>query len=662
MNYISQQVGDFFVQSLLQEGERASIYLAHQISVERDVDLKIISADSSESAAKFHARFYQEMAKIVTLEHLHIVPIYKYGIIEKADSVYIATRLMEGSLADLLAHGEPLPLAHATQIFRQIAGALSFAHQKGVLHFGLKPNNIRFDEQGNAYLSEFALGRIARQRERTPLQGLLLNLAMVYLAPEQIRGESLDERTDQYVLGAILYHMLAGKSPFEATNTSFIDRLVRSKAQLLPDLSTVNPQIFSALNNVVMRALHPAPSERYTSVDEFVSAFDSAMRVGRRGGTRIITGNTPTQSQKAQEKRKPRRFFDVRRWSLWRRINSLFWVMICLVAVFVLLRSSPTQTGAIVEYIRPPMIIPRTRGGIQDSIPTDTEISAALQALGKTRNIAYIACGLESETQIVRAREMSDLAREHQLNYVIYDGGMNEAIQLVRVEQARREGAVVLIVCPLGARVIQSLARAQDAGMAVIITEGCESVEVGVCVGLDNYFLGGQAGQVAANWINAQYTITPRIIHLQQGAPLYLMQRSAGMLDSLYALFPQSLEMMTYPITSRQSAKIVVESLLTQNIAFDMILSSTDIGAYGAIDALELAGISPDAIDIVSIESESLARNYVERGYFLRATIGTNRRTEAHAAINTAIKLIAGGIVPQRINIPIGEPFVMVSS
>jgi ABC-type sugar transport system substrate-binding protein len=149
---------------------------------------------------------------------------------------------------------------------------------------------------------------------------------------------------------------------------------------------------------------------------------------------------------------------------------------------------------------------------------------------------------------------------------------------------------------------------------------------------------------------------------LRHDLPLHLSERARGISDGLLEIAPDADIIGTYEGGTRLEAQNAITDLLERRVQFDLIITVTDIGAYGAVDALAAAEIPTDAVNIVSIEAESLARSYVEQGYYVHATMRVNRMIEAKAAVDALIKLLGGGETPQTIVIPIGEPFVMASS
>ena len=250
--WVGRRVDDFVIEDRIGRGGMATVFRAHQVSVNRYVALKIIDlSPNQEERDEFRQRFAQEVAVVALLEHIHILPIYAYGIVEN-EFAYLAMRLLRGgSLADLLRKG-PLPLTRAADIFTQIGRGLQYAHSKDVIHRDLKPSNILLDDAGNAYLSDFGLAKMIGSTLNLTKSGNLVGTP-AYVAPEQVRGEAADVRSDIYSLGILLYHMLVGRPPFELADSGIAALLYKHVEEPPPPPHLLNPAVTPA-----DRSGHPA--------------------------------------------------------------------------------------------------------------------------------------------------------------------------------------------------------------------------------------------------------------------------------------------------------------------------------------------------------------------------------------------------------------------
>jgi serine/threonine-protein kinase len=274
-NLTGRKFKDFVIEERIGRGGTAVVYRARQTSFNRYVALKIIDLSPNlREPEEFHIRFLLEARLISQLEHIHILPVYDFGIIEN-EFAYLAMRLLRGgSLADLLAKGR-LEMGRTGEVFAQVARALSYAHSRNVIHRDLKPSNILLDDTGNAFLTDFGFARFAEEAVELTKSGIIVGTP-AYVSPEQVRGDALDQRSDIYSLGIILYQMLTGRVPFELTDSGIIGLLQKHVDHVPPPPSQYNPDITPEIEAVVLRALQKTPTERFASADDMVDAFNEA--------------------------------------------------------------------------------------------------------------------------------------------------------------------------------------------------------------------------------------------------------------------------------------------------------------------------------------------------------------------------------------------------
>jgi serine/threonine-protein kinase len=268
------QLGNFIIEDLIGEGGMGSVYRARQPAMQRDVALKVIHLDMPQvDSERFQERFTREAELIAGLEHIHIVPVFDYGLADHL--AYLAMRLMTGgTLADLI-QGQPLSLERAVEVTGQITQALTYAHAKGVIHSDLKPANIMLDDSGNVQLTDFGLAKMISGRQDASYDHISGTPA--YMAPEQLRGEITDQRADVYSLGLIVYLMLTGTRPFDAPSSEIVT-VIYQHLHLQPEPPRkFNPAVPPAVERVVMRALEKQPQDRQASAAEFMAELNAAM-------------------------------------------------------------------------------------------------------------------------------------------------------------------------------------------------------------------------------------------------------------------------------------------------------------------------------------------------------------------------------------------------
>src|SRR5664279_3220368 len=206
------------IQAEIGRGGMAVVYRAMDLRLRRKVALKVLPPEFA-FREDVRRRFQREAEMAARLSHPNIVPIY--AVDERGGIVYFVMALVEGeSLATLLARTPRLPVPAARRILHDVADALYYAHQHGVIHRDIKPDNILLDsESGRPMVSDFGIARAAETDGQLTVTGVAVGTP-AYMSPEQSLGErELDGRSDIYSLGVVGYQMLAGELPFKASNT-----------------------------------------------------------------------------------------------------------------------------------------------------------------------------------------------------------------------------------------------------------------------------------------------------------------------------------------------------------------------------------------------------------------------------------------------------------
>jgi serine/threonine protein kinase len=213
MNELSgTMLGPYQLREPLGRGGMATVYRANQLTVGRDVAVKVLSPDLADEP-EFISRFEHEARVVAGLQHPNIVAIHDFGRV--GPLTYLVMRLMEGGSLDRELRRGPLPNERVIQIAGQIAAALDYAHGRGIVHRDLKPTNVLLDAAGNASLTDFGIAKLVTGGPVTGLTaaGTVMGTP-TYMAPEQWRSEPVDARTDVYALGVLIYQMLTGRVPF----------------------------------------------------------------------------------------------------------------------------------------------------------------------------------------------------------------------------------------------------------------------------------------------------------------------------------------------------------------------------------------------------------------------------------------------------------------
>lgn len=270
---LGQMLGAYRIINQIGQGGMANVYKAYQPSMDRNVAIKVLPSQLAESK-EFAKRFQQEARIIARLEHPHILPVLDYG--ESDGVMYFAMRYLEaGTLKDKIVAGSPLPLNEIDRIFTQLTDALSYAHSQGVIHRDLKPANALVDSQGNLFLTDFGIAKLLESASPRLTQTDAIMGTPAYISPEQAQAQTVDQRSDIYSLGIMLYEMVTGRVPFVADTPLAV--ILKHVSDSLPLPSSLKSDIPEAIEQVILKALAKNPDDRFATAAEFVSAWKRAL-------------------------------------------------------------------------------------------------------------------------------------------------------------------------------------------------------------------------------------------------------------------------------------------------------------------------------------------------------------------------------------------------
>ncbi|GAA5155435.1 MULTISPECIES: serine/threonine-protein kinase [Amycolatopsis] len=267
-----RRLGNYRIDGVLGKGGMSVMYKATDVRLGRKVALKVIGEHLG-ADAEFRERFVDEARNTSAIDHANVVPLYDFGEIDGMH--YIAMRLVDGAdLASLLSAG-PIAPERALRLLDQVADALDSLHSRGLVHLDVKPANVlvtsRESAREHVYVADFGLTRRGATGHRT--RGGDFLGSPTYAAPEHLRGEPLDGRTDQYALACVLYACLTGGPPF----TGDVPTVIKGHLAGEPPSVSRAVQLPAAVDDVVRRGMAKNPADRYESCRALIAAARQAL-------------------------------------------------------------------------------------------------------------------------------------------------------------------------------------------------------------------------------------------------------------------------------------------------------------------------------------------------------------------------------------------------
>ena len=295
--------GKYKIERLLGKGGMGAVFLAHDLTLEREVAIKVLPPDISmdEHIVK---RFQQEAKMSAKLDHTNIIPIYR--VESEGGLNYFVMKYIAGtSLEDVLDQRQPLTIDYIQRVLWEAACALGHAHQRGVVHRDVKPANIMFDHDGRVMLTDFGISKALQAASGFTGTGMIIGTPH-YMAPEQAKGGTVDGRADEYSLAVVGYRMISGELPYTGDSVHTI--LYKHIFEEVPSVGAKRSDTPPFLTAAISRALSKEPDQRFPTMEEFATAVwpEQPVAVPKAGAskshrrpppprTRTATADAPTE-------------------------------------------------------------------------------------------------------------------------------------------------------------------------------------------------------------------------------------------------------------------------------------------------------------------------------------------------------------------------------
>ena len=285
-----KKIGRYKLLGELGRGAMGVVYKAEDPNLDRVVALKTIILDKdAEGRAEYQKRFLTEAKAAGKLNHPNIVTTFDFGEVD--GMAYLAMELLEGTDLRKRVQQGPIPAIEAVEIGCQVAEGLAYAHQRGIVHRDIKPANIMLPDRGAAKIMDFGLARMRLADHKTST-GIVLGTPR-YMSPEQISGQPVDQRSDIFSLGIVVWEMLTGKRLFSGTEIAQVSHSIAYDEHVPP--TRINPELPAMLDFVVARALKKDPAVRYQDADEMAADLHTCLNELRGSA---VDGSAPESGTK----------------------------------------------------------------------------------------------------------------------------------------------------------------------------------------------------------------------------------------------------------------------------------------------------------------------------------------------------------------------------
>jgi serine/threonine-protein kinase len=409
------KIADYRLIEQIGQGGMAVVYRARDERLNRQVALKLLAPALADDTA-FRARFIRESRTAAAVEHQNIIPVYDAG--EVNGLLFISMRYVQGGdVRSLLADGKAMPATRVTNIIGQIARALDAAHARGLVHRDVKPANLLIDPPGraeygdHAYLSDFGVSRQVVASHLTSTGQFVGTLD--YIAPEQIEGQPIDGRADQYSLACAAYELFTGSPPFRREHS-----LAVIGAHLTappPAVTARRPELPGAVDQVIARAMAKAPSQRYPTCTDFADRLGQALTLPATV-TSIRPQPRPTAPMPGEDGprppgRKPVRVIAV--------TTGALVAIAAAVLIFINLEPGPSAAA-------------REVGAINTVLVSSSTSRSGLQVLVNNVNRCHDLGGDVAQLQKIVSQRTLELSKAEGLNVGAIAGGAGLKSKLVK--------------------------------------------------------------------------------------------------------------------------------------------------------------------------------------------------------------------------------------
>jgi tRNA A-37 threonylcarbamoyl transferase component Bud32 len=326
--------GRYELVELIGRGGMSSVWKAHDRLLDRTIAIKLLHEQFTQDE-EYVERFRREARSVAQLSHPNIVTVIDRG--EDEGRQYIVFEYVEGeNLKQLIERSGPLPVREALLLTLQMARALGFAHERGLIHRDVKPQNVLLNEDGQPKMTDFGIARSV-DVEGVTVTGTVLGTSE-YIAPEQARGQRVDALTDVYALGVLLYELLAGRVPFQGEN--FVAIALRHVNEPAPSVLELRPDCPPRVGLAVERAMAKRPEQRFGSMSELCAELEACLyELDSSSEEATMIARRPAAPPRPRRPARKRR----------RRARAILWPITAVVAVIGVAAAAAFGTMALLD-------------------------------------------------------------------------------------------------------------------------------------------------------------------------------------------------------------------------------------------------------------------------------------------------------------------------
>jgi eukaryotic-like serine/threonine-protein kinase len=274
LNLSGQRIDDYQLYELCGLGGMSAVYRASHVHTGAIVAVKLLRFEIADEPTN-HQRFQREAQLIQQLQHPRIVPLYDVNLYHQPP--YLAMAFIDGLPLKAIMQQGQLPVGEMLYLLQQIASALDYAHQQGIVHRDIKPGNLLVNRQGEVFLADLGLARLMTvdMPEQITKAGTVLGTPD-YMSPEQALADpKLNHAADIYSLGVVVFELLTGQLPYQASTASQV--ISRRILAPIPSANALNPNLPPAIDSVIQKALAKEPSKRYERAGALIEALVTAL-------------------------------------------------------------------------------------------------------------------------------------------------------------------------------------------------------------------------------------------------------------------------------------------------------------------------------------------------------------------------------------------------